>query len=485
MQPTEKLVPIKWDEQMLLRIAQGFSFESYGKLGCCEQTAFCDWAKKTCFSTGFGRSSGYYNGGWKRQVTSTLAHRNHIFHVSPIYTCVNDIVPVSYKPSQIYGTKILSSSRLEVLGKDFGKNVADIEIFLGDRQCESIKTCHTVCSACGSDSDCANDEECLRISSTGPGMCLKPCQYNMYGDTEACECNTECRRLFTGVQYKRFCMNKGIRRISEICQGQLDSRLKGEIDSKVICKLKQTQAQCTDAKTLTSSVSVSKRGFLSSSINNADKISLLQCDSDADCDDNDPCTIDTCSTQIQSNGITLQCCNNIPGTRCEASPVELGEQQQYSVSKDYFVSVEHNRTLVENENRFAKIAKIYIEYPVVAGFVRLSVSDVDDSPVAKVGLPFSFAFFDSLHDQIWINPNGAIQFDGVNQCGRTFMSYDCSFQNAYNNLIAAFVTDLNPKAYSDAAIYFRNDTAHVDILYKGIPFFQQRPIQVAVLGLHF
>ena len=98
-------------------------------------------------------------------------------------------------------------------------------------------------------------------------------------------------------------MNKGIRRISEICQGQLDSRLKGEIDSKVICKLKQTQAQCTDAKTLTSSVSVSKRGFLSSSINNADKISLLQCDADAECDDNDPCTIDTCSTQIQSNGI--------------------------------------------------------------------------------------------------------------------------------------------------------------------------------------
>ena len=82
MQPTEKLVPIKWDEQMLLRIAQGFSFESYGKLGCCEQTAFCDWAKKTCFSTGFGRSSGYYNGGWKRQVTSTLAHRTicSMFH---------------------------------------------------------------------------------------------------------------------------------------------------------------------------------------------------------------------------------------------------------------------------------------------------------------------------------------------------------------------------------------------------------------------
>ena len=53
MKPTEKLQPIAWNEAALTKIAHDFNFVSYGKLGCCEQTAYCDWAKKKMFRNRF------------------------------------------------------------------------------------------------------------------------------------------------------------------------------------------------------------------------------------------------------------------------------------------------------------------------------------------------------------------------------------------------------------------------------------------------
>jgi len=88
MEPTEKMYPIRWDEKMLSTIVNDFNFVSFGKLGCCEQTAYCDWDKKRCFSTGFGRASGYYNGGWKTQVTKNLANKYKLMTVAPIYSCI-------------------------------------------------------------------------------------------------------------------------------------------------------------------------------------------------------------------------------------------------------------------------------------------------------------------------------------------------------------------------------------------------------------
>ena len=481
MKPTEKLQPIAWNEATLTKIAHDFNFVSYGKLGCCEQTAYCDWEKKKCFATGFGRSSGYYNGGWKQQVTEQLASQHNLGNVAPVYSCIVDNHVSSHAIfPEIHAANILRSTTVEVLGKDFGKDAANIEIFLGDRQCKSVETCHTVCMACSADNDCSIDEECFKFSvhSTN-GMCLKPCQYNIEGGLLDCTCNTECRRLYTGVQYKSFCMNKGVTRVDQICNGAtaIDTRLTGNTNSKVLCKAKHLYAVCTDAvnvNDLKSDVSLSTAGFLSK--NNAlAKISLAQCKSNSDCNDDDPCTVDTCSSKTNSNGNSIKCCKHIAANFCETAPIELGKQSQYPISKDYFVWISDNRTLVKYDNNFAKIAKIYIDYPTVAGFEMLSVSDVDDYPLSKVDLPFLFQFYDENYKQIWVNPNGAIQFDDTNQCSNTFMAYDCSFHTAYNNLIASLVTDLNPKEFDDSKIYYRKDPGNgfVDIMYKNIPLFQQ------------
>ena len=101
---------------------------------------------------------------------------------------------------------------------------------------------------------------------------------------------------------------------------------------------------------------------------------------------------------------------------------------------------------------------------------------INGSHLSEIDLPFSFKFYDEKYDKIWVNPNGAIQFNGTNPCSNTFMAYDCSFRNDYNNLIAALVTDFNPKEFSDSNIYFRIDPGNVfvDILYKSLAFLKRR-----------
>jgi UDP-3-O-[3-hydroxymyristoyl] glucosamine N-acyltransferase len=153
-----------------------------------------------------------------------------------------------------------------------------------------------------------------------------------------------------------------VTRINQICASPVDNRLNDVTNSKVLCNVKNLYAVCTDTTSvndLKSEITLAKNGIWSNSNGIPAQISLSQCVSDANCEDDDPCTIDTCSSEINSYGNTVKCCKHVATSFCETSPVGLGQQSNYPVSKNYFVLLRNNQTLVRDDNTFAKIAKIF------------------------------------------------------------------------------------------------------------------------------
>ena len=476
---------LEWNETLLARVAANMSYTSIGKVGCCARSAWCDRDTRECFSTGFG-SGGYENLGWKGPVASMANTRLGLKSVAPVYMCVPKPTPLvgngsaPLPPLRVDVARVINSgARVEILGRNFGKDPSVIKIFTGDHRCTDIQICSSVCQTCSSDDDCGYDEECLKLSGSR-GVCLKPCKFTASGLDKQCPCETECRRLFTDGRYKRFCMNKNVYTIADICSKPVDSRLTGQVDSKVSCAVHSLHRVCPSnapfslapgLDSMLSNVSISIDGVWANA-DGSNVLTMTDCGVDADCDDNDPCTVDSCT--VSSGG--EKCCEHNASQFCQVGSILPPSQRE--LSSDFYVMVDSNRDdpSVPTKELFGSNAAPPDAGAALEanGFKRLSASDVDDSPLEEVEMSFDFPYLLGYQSfqKIYPSPNGAIQFQSTSPCGSSFSSYTCGLSNAYYNLLAPLVTDFNPKFTRHAQILAKTEATRTDVVFLNLPVYR-------------
>ena len=100
------------------------------------------------------------------------------------------------------------------------------------------------------------------------------------------------------------------------------------------------------------------------------------------------------------------------------------------------------------------------------------VTNTDDLPLQYLNIPFPFPFLGALNDFLFVNANGAIQFETINipPCGPDFIIEPrCNLNTSYFGTVAAFLTDLNPSYSKKAKITFFNDSKSLTVQYENIP----------------
>lgn len=105
----------------------------------------------------------------------------------------------------------------------------------------------------------------------------------------------------------------------------------------------------------------------------------------------------------------------------------------------------------------------------------------DDAPSEEVSLPFLFPFFDETKSRLGISPNGHLHFSVNPPCcsdsglfcafGGSGCGIDGSTTAAYRDLIAVFVTDLNPAASTSANVYYFVDDDGITVEWENIGLF--------------
>jgi hypothetical protein len=82
-----------------------------------------------------------------------------------------------------------------------------------------------------------------------------------------------------------------------------------------------------------------------------------------------------------------------------------------------------------------------------------SASYQDDEPTEEVPLSFTFPFFGSSLNKVWISPNGFIRSLPEAPCGATYLGVGCSLMSSYVGVIGPIIADFSPKDYRFAEIY--------------------------------
>lgn len=111
--------------------------------------------------------------------------------------------------------------------------------------------------------------------------------------------------------------------------------------------------------------------------------------------------------------------------------------------------------------------------PTGSPLTTLSVVNSDDSPFARVKLPWAFNFFGNTINNIFVNPNGAIHqtYDQPCSCA-CFQSGECTVLKSYYGLIAGYLADLNPTASSLPASITSYITGNmVSIIFREVPIY--------------
>ena len=124
------------------------------------------------------------------------------------------------------------------------------------------------------------------------------------------------------------------------------------------------------------------------------------CIKDSDCFDGNLCTVDSClSTNICSHKVDSNC-NSVAQTTIE----RLAPYLYYSFS-------------IPNINQNA-----FVDYIRLKGALS-SVSYVDEYPLDRVKLPFSFPFFGNLINQVLLSPNGGLILPPLGECDSNAVNY--------------------------------------------------------------
>jgi CPW-WPC domain-containing protein len=356
-----------------------------------------------------------------------------------------------------------TGSTIQVRGRGFGDNAADVTVNVGNQRCTNVEVCHTVCRTCSSDADCGTGGICLTVSGVQGSFCSVFCSASY-----TCPCHTQCHQAYAGnsIRPYYFCLNPGVRYIHDLCGASYAASM-GHATGTTSFRCEAPRRPCLAGSNVSVAVRTQKftaPWFPSLLLNGTGGAT---CGADADCDDSDSCTIDHCTS--------FGCCvyQSRPWNQCRTSAE--GFKATYPML-NYMPRVELNVTDPRGASWTGQASTIKQGTPT--GRKANGRTNTDDYPPEQKSLPFSMPYYDQRLSSIGINSNGVINMGTAWTClGSVFSS--CQVEQLFN-VIGLYYADLDLSATVAASVSY-NETFIPEpgsgelrrtfvVQFKGVPF---------------
>ena len=354
--------------------------------------------------------------------------------------------------------------QLEVVGVGFGDNREEIDVQLGNLECDDIEVCHTICRDCQTDSDCGNNGLCLTVTGLSGSFCSTFCD----ADDFSCPCDSQCHEAYAGSGSSPyyFCLNPNVRQVSDLCGAAYTSGMRHD-EGVTTFRCSAPNRPCLADGNVSVAVSTPRWAaeWMSAPEINAEAGS---CSSDSDCSDGDTCTVDTCADGCCQYAHSADCLTDADGYKAAVPMLH------------YLARVETGATTM------------------LGSGTLLGVTNRDDYPPDYIDLSVSMPFFDRRVSTIGVSPNGIINLGDRFSCvGPVYGS--CQAEEFFQ-AVAPFYADLDPTGGAQQAVQpsiFYAETMTLDtnavlseaivVQYNHVPPYSRTDSQVftAAVELHF
>lgn len=386
LKATDESTEILWDlhalEAAALSLGKNVSKAHYGIQGCCSAGLWCN--QSTCFTQGFGVFSNH----GRLPGSSTV----------PVYSCYNDTDGVPGGGPLLLSADVFDG-RVTIIGDGIGYNQDNTEFSVDGISCYSVESCSQLCRSCSKSSTCGDGSVCLSVQGSS-GKCFQHCS----GLSDlSCPCGSKCNGF--SLDYS----DTGSIPLFVCSYGAIEDGGCTDVSSTVQefrCDAPQLQYSKSEDVT----VSVIKNS--ESSFNNLMLSVPKQCNTSADCFDNNVCTIERCDNS------TFTCLYSII-ENCGSMPYRVREHQ-YSNVYD-----------IVSQSGMSDLQSAFSQNLKFSG-TRSSISDVDDVPHEIVELDFNFTYFGSIYSRVSLSPNGIISLPPFQECEiESYGTLDVSFLSIY------------------------------------------------------
>lgn len=356
--------------------------------------------------------------------------------------------------------------QLEVVGVGFGDSRADISVQLGNLECDDIEVCHTICRDCQTDADCGLDGLCLTVTGLSGSFCSTFCDAEDF----SCPCDSQCHEAYAGHGSSPyyFCLNPNVRQITELCGEAYTSAMRHD-EGVTSFRCNVPNRPCLGDGNVSVAVSTPRwaaEWHTTAAVNEE----AGSCSSDAECNDRDTCTVDTCVDGCCQYASRVDCLTDAEGYKATVPMLH------------YLVRVETGGTAMLS--------------PISS--TLLGVTNRDDYPPDYVEMSASMPFFDRRVSTIGVSPNGVLNLGNRFSCvGPVYGS--CEAEDLFH-AVAPFYSDLDPTGGTQQQVpptIFYAETITVDsnaalseafvVQYNHVPPYGRNDGQVltAAVELHF
>ena len=456
---------LQWNASAVAAITAGLghSVAPGGVVGCCVPSLYCV-ANATAGGDGIQCGTQMYatefsNAGW----LPLDAPGDFV----PVYAC-SPLPTLAYTPPTAPMIALvtptiasISNTSFIIDGVDLGNESLVITAQVGDTQCDQVSVCHTICTECDAARPCSSGYGCFRSPSSTKSYCLPECSAV---DNFRCPCGGKCVPYNSGAAASRLvCLNPDYSNTS-MCSPTHPWAPDAStgLNSRVDCTISQpTLKQCTTtgAQQVALTVYGEPAMTVPGSAVTAPNVTFAfpVCTTDAHCGEQTLCYKFTCVSG---------CCVPESTGRCDAeSPLNPGPQT--SVRNSGFVLLP------------AAVA-VGLALPDLGPGDNISaVSYVDDSPMERQHVNFTFNMYGTQTSDLFLSPNGYLQLDSTPQCnGGAFSVQGCSLLTRYKGLVAPLLADFEPSIYQNAVVWVRKGPQALCVEWENMPSY--RPSHVVL-----
>ena len=522
LRATRKVLALAWNETALRSVAEALGAVSVGQAGCCAAGMWCNdtgaRGSAECF-THSNSSASFANHGWFGAGAGTAR---------PVYSCVApSLAPGSASPvhppliTSIKTTRdarrLTPGSRVTLTGNNFGAHKDGLSVTFGapgERQaCAEPQFCHHVCRACNSGSArCRNDEVCIQDGVLG-GRCVPFCKPDSCGQDSLCPCDTRCYEvLFSGRRAASFiCSPRHPLTSGSICGGFEPT------EDKLVCTVPTRQwAAPLPLALAEEAASRRRRGRPKSparlrlgisferATDGAAAVDALSrailsgyrldgaCAADSDCDDGNPCTIDTCvksaaaaAAAAEPEGLDNAVCAHVAHDDCQTLPQPTLRRH----GRARYRRAQGHETLLSAASVGSVGSSVgggggsgggggggggggaaLVRLARTSAFRTSSASSHDDKPLAATDLGFAFPFFQQRHTRAFLSPNGMLQLDAAQRCSGVPFNAGCPLVESHNSVIAPFFADFDPSS-STGSVRYRQSGGRFDVVWLEVSLY--------------
>lgn len=437
---SDSILNLNWNISVMNEIViYHLNLKSLGIRGCCTPGLWCD--QTGCFTQYLGTT--FRNIGWMNNYTKA----------SPVFSCTDsdssmtmDLITLNTDESFIHRNVVKLKFDFNHLENDNQVNdehlreiiSSSLQLTAKEEVCPNPKLCNNnICKPCDLQNSCSIDNVCLITG--GSSSCFQFCSSGM---DSTCPCGTRCDTVNVFSRDKREIITVNLctplpfstLKKEKICQGfRSGSTLQCQMPRLGLTTgVKPVDIDNIDTTGLYIPIDLITGDSAIYHMDMPYSLDSLSCEIHADCSDGNVCTIDRCMNH-----------------RCEFESISecdsIANDVMWQQSPMTYLPVFHeNMTL--SQTQFQSLIK-------TRGKLS-SISNIDDSPVDSMALPFSFVYFGNLVNKIALNPNGILTLPPIFPCTASIGTIECVTYSSDTNTISLWSRDWDLSRNPSSAVYY-------------------------------